>query len=184
MEKGRLCPPTSFFFSLLFHTLATFFVCILFSSFSLQKWPVTFELFSNIYVYLVLPSLQIVSLCFPSVFTIASFFILGQIAVHCTCLSGSHRSWVNWRGNLFYPKHNLVTKSINKQFLIQRREERRYIIIYVWIRNQVTDLVSRTGEEFFFLQSTMKSQVDGKSQQELGRRRNVILVMVESGQSL
>ena len=167
--ESALQPPSSsaFFFILWPHFLCAF--CFL--AFHCKNDPLLLN-FSHI--YLVLPSLQIVSLCFPSVFTIASFFILGQIAVHCTCLSGSHRSWVNWRGNLFYPKHNLVTKSINKQFLIQRREERRYIIIYVWIRNQVTDLVSRTGEEFFFLQSTMKSQVDGKSQQELGRRRNVI----------
>ena len=67
MEKGRVCPPTSFFFSLLFHTLATF--CFL--AFHCKNDPLLLN-FSHI--YLVLPSLQIVSLCFPSVFTIASFF--------------------------------------------------------------------------------------------------------------
>ena len=35
------------------------------------------------------------------------FSILGRIAAHYTCLARSHRSWVNWRGILFYPKHNL-----------------------------------------------------------------------------
>ena len=135
---SALQPPSSSYFGHIFWLLV-----LLLSSFSLQKWPITFKIYR--YIYLLNISLCVYYHDFRSVIVfllqlyklylylcifhvylhLHLFFILGQIAVHCTCLSGSHRSWVNWRGNLFYPKHNLVMKSINKQYLMQRREERR-----------------------------------------------------------
>ena len=67
--ESALQPPSSsaFFFILWPHFLCAF--CFL--AFHCKNDPLLLN-FSHI--YLVLPSLQIVSLCFPSVFTIASFF--------------------------------------------------------------------------------------------------------------